>query len=90
LFSDVILQKGGPTVKTEKAKAEYLQIRVSEGQKEFAKGLADDYGIDVSKLVLFALDYINKQRPPFVIESQGKFAAPSVEIPSRTMSIALS
>ena len=70
---------------TQKNKAEYLQIRVNEGQKDLAKGLAEDYGIDVSKLVLFALDYINKQRPPFVIEPQGKIAALAVERPMLAM-----
>jgi len=77
-------------VKPEKTKAEYLQIRVSEGQKEFAKGLAEDYGIDVSKLVLFALDYVNQKRPQFVIESQGKSGALPVERPLQMASMSLS
>lgn len=53
-------------------KSRYIQIRVNEQEERWIDELADDYGIDRSKLILFALDYIREQRPSFVIEPRGK------------------
>ena len=54
------------------AKSRYIQIRVTEDEDKWIGELADDYGIDRSKLILFALDYIEQKRPTFVIEPKGK------------------
>lgn len=54
------------------AKSRYVQIRVSEDEEKWIDELAADYTMDRSKLILLALNYIDKQRPSFVIEPRGK------------------
>lgn len=54
------------------AKSRYVQIRVSDEEEKWIEELAEDYTMDRTKLILFALDYLDKQRPSFVIEPRGK------------------
>lgn len=54
------------------AKSRYIQIRVTEEEEKRIDELAEDYGMDRSKLILFAMDYISNNRPSFVIEPRGK------------------
>lgn len=54
------------------AKSRYVQFRLSEEQEMWLEELAEDYGMDKSKLILFSLEYIRENRPQFVIRPQGK------------------
>ena len=54
------------------AKDRYIQVRVSAEEDKWLEELAEDYGLDRSKLILFALDYVNEKRPAFVIEPRKK------------------
>lgn len=54
------------------AKSRTIQIRVTEEEEKRIDELAEDYGMDRSKLILFAMDYISSKRPSFVIEPRGK------------------
>lgn len=49
------------------AKEKYLQWRADESDRALAKRLADDYGVNVSVLFRFALNYIDANRPPLTI-----------------------
>lgn len=54
------------------AKNRTVQIRLTDEENEWLEELAEDYGVDRSKLILFSLDYIRENRPEFVIRPQGK------------------
>lgn len=54
------------------AKNRYIQIRVTAEEEKKIVELAEDYGMDRSKLILIALDYISNKRPSFVIEPRPK------------------
>lgn len=54
------------------AKSRYIQIRLSEDEEKWIEELAEDYSMDRSKLILFALEYISDKRPSFVIEPRPK------------------
>lgn len=62
------------------AKGKYIQFRVDEDQERWIDQLADDYGLDRSKLIMFALEYVLENRPSFVIEPKGK-ASPLAAVP---------
>lgn len=53
-------------------KRNYIQFRVTEDEERWINELAEDYGIDRSKLILFALEYVLEQRPAFQIQPKGK------------------
>lgn len=53
-------------------RSRYVQIRVTEEEEKWIEELAEDYTMDRTKLILFALNYLDKERPPFVIEPRGK------------------
>lgn len=54
------------------AKSRTVQVRLTEEENEWLEELAEDYGVDRSKLILFSLEYIRENRPQFVIRPQGK------------------
>lgn len=54
------------------AKSRYVQVRLTDEEEKWLEELAQDYGIDRSKLILFSLEYIKENRPQFVIRPQGK------------------
>ena len=54
------------------AKNRTVQVRLSEEEENWLDELAEDYGIDRSKLIMFSLEYILENRPQFVIRPQGK------------------
>jgi len=54
------------------AKNRYTQVRLSEDEDKWIGELAEDYGLDRSKLIIFALEYVRENRPQFVIRPQGK------------------
>jgi hypothetical protein len=54
------------------AKSRYFQLRLNEDEDKFLAELAEDYRMDRSKLILFALDFLSEKRPAFVIEPRGK------------------
>lgn len=54
------------------AKNRTVQVRLSEEEERWLNDLADDYGMDRSKLIMFSLEYIRDNRPQFVIRPQGK------------------
>lgn len=54
------------------AKSRYVQFRLSDEEEKWLEELAQDYGMDKSKLILFSLEYIRENRPQFVIRPQGK------------------
>jgi hypothetical protein len=54
------------------AKSRVFQFRLTEEEDKFIDELAEDYRLEKSKLILFALDYISTNRPSFVIESRKK------------------
>lgn len=59
------------------AKSKYLQIRVSDDEEQWIDALAEDYDLDRSKLILFSLEYIERERPAFMIQPKGKECAPA-------------
>lgn len=54
------------------AKSRYVQVRLTEDEDQMLEELTEDYGIDRSRLILYALEYIRENRPQFVIRPQGK------------------
>lgn len=54
------------------AKSRYVQVRLTQEEEQWLSELAEDYGIDRSKLILFSLEYVRENRPQFVIRPQGK------------------
>lgn len=54
------------------AKSRYVQFRLTDEENDWLEELAEDYGMDKSKLILFSLEYIRENRPQFVIRPQGK------------------
>lgn len=52
-----------------------IQIRVTAEEEKWIEDLAGDYGLDRSKLIMFSLEHIRENRPPFVIYPAGKEAA---------------
>lgn len=59
-------------------KRTYLQVRMTENEKERVIALAADYGMDMSTFVRAMLIYFEQQRPNLVIMPQGKEAAPAL------------
>lgn len=54
------------------AKNRTVQIRLTDEENKWLDELAEDYGVDRSKLILFSLEYVRENRPQFVIRPQGK------------------
>jgi hypothetical protein len=54
------------------AKVQFAQFRVSEEENQWIDKLAQDYGLDRSKLILLSLDYVRRYRPHFSIKPQSK------------------
>lgn len=54
------------------AKSRYLQVRMDEAEDKMLAELADDYRMNRSEVILFALKYLSEKRPAFVIEPRGK------------------
>lgn len=54
------------------AKTRTVQVRLTDEENEWLERLAEDYGMDRSRLILYSLEYIRENRPQFVIRPQGK------------------
>lgn len=54
------------------AKSRTIGVRMSEAEEKWLDELAEDYGMDRSKFIMFSLEYIRDNRPQFVIRPQGK------------------
>lgn len=63
--------KGGANM----AKNRTVQVRLTDEENEWLERLAEDYGMDRSRLILYSLEYIRENRPQFVIRPQGKESA---------------
>lgn len=49
------------------AKVKYIQWRADDNDRALAQRLAIEYGVTVSDLFRFALNYIDTQRPPLTL-----------------------
>jgi len=54
------------------AKAKYLQVRIGDDEEALLDSLTEQYGIDRSTLIRFALAYINDKKPVFQVAPLGK------------------
>ena len=56
----------------------WLQVRVSEEERDVVNELADDYGMDMSTFIRSMVSYIDEHRPTLMIVPAGKGGASAV------------
>ncbi len=56
----------------------WLQVRVSEDERELITELAGEYGMDDSTFIRSMIAFVDQKRPPLVIVPMGKGFAPTL------------
>lgn len=59
----------------------WLQVRVSEEEREIIDDLAADYGMDASTFIRSMVAYVDEVRPRLMIVPSGKELASAVTMP---------